>query len=129
MNDLSPDQRTYLEELRALLQRQSLFPEDTAGKAAQSLANFLDGKSTSLDGAFGLVAANHRPKDKSRLDIAREVHELRKGGKTWLQVADYFDAGERRITDESSLRDLYKEFKNRLHGEDIAARLKVRGDK
>ena len=109
--------------LRDILKSQSAIAGDTADRAVQALTRFLDGQAMSLDAAFGLIAPNHRPKDDSRVDIAREVHKLRKAGKTWQKIADEFAAAGRRPADEKSLRDLCKEFAGQLTSDEVISRL------
>jgi hypothetical protein len=110
---------TQLEAL-GLQERHGTAPRtiDDALPAANAITQFLQGEAATLDEAFGVAPAAHRPKSgtaksnslsRKRARQALKIFDLKKQRKSWLQIADHFFEDDLR-----TLQRTYREWKTRL---------------
>ena len=86
-------------------------PLPWAEKAANYIDTYLNGEVKTLDEAFGLKRDRKRPeKLEHKENIGRIACELRKEGKTWVQVKNHFEENENIYLDESTTREYAKKF-------------------
>ena len=118
------DSRERIQQLRDFLRQQSFLPEDVATWGAAALTRYLSGAESSLDHAFGLVQANHRPPEtERRFDLAAKAEDMRQAGKSWKTISDSFHASDELVKDQRGIRRLVNEFKNDLMAREIGNRL------
>ena len=97
--------------------------------AADSIENYLSGKSKSLNAAFGLQKKRGTPGwPKARLKQAKAVYALRKAGHSWNSVLDELSKRGFGDLDLGTVKRTYKEFLVRLASRDIAQNLDQDGD-
>jgi hypothetical protein len=120
------DVRERLAHVREILTAQVLFDGDAASWAAEAIERFLAGEVSTLDVAFGLGAAAHRPADtERRFELALKARELRNAGKSWREVADEFSSSGASITSERAITRLVDEFTVRLTAHALTKRLEA----
>lgn len=90
--------------------KQAPKPIAWASFCADSVDRYLRGDAKSLDHAFGLVPRGAPRKVDEHRAIAREVFNMRIAGKSWGEIANDIAANNGTVTDERTLRRIYREF-------------------
>lgn len=129
MNASQAKTKEKLKQFVSELEEQS-FPTSTvsielAKFVAAAIKSYLEGESKSLDTAFGLDPKRGAPgfPDK-RLDIAREILQMKLAGKSWKEITDEFATRTNNdLRDERRLRRIVKEFEIITMAEEIYKRL------
>lgn len=101
-----------------------------ADEAQAAIQAFLSGEAETLDAAFGLKPEQRGAPGypQRNEDIARKIYELRKAGKSWLDIGndDYFKK-KYGVTDLRTLRRYYAEHRIALLSEELEAEFQKEG--
>lgn len=82
-----------------------------AKNAAHAIENYLQGKSPSLDAAFGLTNKSGRPPDTNKHKvIAKKIFDMRMNNKSWNEIYDSLSDDNCTVTDPRSLQRIYNNF-------------------
>jgi hypothetical protein len=105
------------------LKKQS-FPTSTislnlAEFVSSAIERYLEGKTKSLDAAFGLTPKRGVPGfPRRRKDLAMEILKARLRGSSWKEISDKFPNH-----DERRLHRVYGEFKDQVFAQELIDRL------
>jgi len=94
-------------------------PIKWAEKAANNIEDYLSGKKKSLDTAFALKKKRAPTKENEHIALASEVYKLRLAGKSWIETYDIISTKDYTVTDESTIRKIFKKHFAKLAADDV----------
>ena len=115
-NELRKLQRELIAHLLEYGPKETFVSNNLLRKLTAALRNYNSGKARSLDHAFGLVRARHRPRKSrgDRFELACDAYEImyragRDPKPTWAQIAGELDADEKYGVKARDLRKMVED--------------------
>ncbi|MBN9123211.1 MAG: hypothetical protein BGO99_02065 [Nitrosospira sp. 56-18] len=109
----------FVDELKKQTFPTSTISADLAEFVSSAIEKYLEGKTKSLDAAFGLTPKRGVPGfPRRRKDLAMEILKMRLCGNSWTEISNKF------LThDERQLRRIYGEFREQVIAQELTDRL------